>query len=317
MPDMKLIAYSVIMVLSGLFVLIGAKALWWASNEQDILTNGIYFGTTCNFKVGIYKGVKRVCTFYGTTTSDDHVRWHFLGGDIDEDDTPDGTVGVAYFSVITFILDVILAVMVCLPNRMTKVELGLGVVCLVCVATTFVSSIIFSNEADEAEYEDTCIGGCTLTFVGCVFNLIGVLPGLVFTGMFDVMLGVNCGPAEANTALANTDTAKGTMEMELVATVDSPPPLPAPRVFPPDMVAWVQAVGLTPEPQHQLLVLLTGDVYGAVVPRDLAELESVDLDKIKMTLPKTKQGPFQRAVDQLKAAAGHQGGAEQKMGSDK
>merc|ERR1712046_279324 len=102
--------------------------------------------------------------------------------------------------------------MVCLPNRMTKVELGLGVVCLVCVATTFISSIIFVNDINDAD--DACIDGCALTFVGCIFNLIGVILGLVFTGM--CCCGGNCGPAEATNG-----PAKGTMEV--VATVEETP----------------------------------------------------------------------------------------------
>lgn len=194
MPEMKLLAVSGLAVISGLFALVGAAALWWASETEEV------FGFDCVVNTGVYKGYEIDCPF-GFSEMD----WDFLGGD---DSAPDGTEGVAFFSVILFVVDLILAVVLCLPSRMTKVELGLGVAALVSAFVTLISSFMYINDAD---LDDGCIDGCPLTIVGCVLNVIAAILGLVFTGF--CCCGQNCGPAE--------QVSDAKMTVEAVATVEA------------------------------------------------------------------------------------------------
>lgn len=180
MADMKLMGVAFGIFLSGILVLIGITAMHWVGEELF---------SSCSLYAGIYTGLEYDCSVYGLDSTED---WKFMGGDAD---APNGTEGVAYFGVILFIVDIILAVVLlvgAMKNRMAKVEAGLGVTAIVLAAITIICGIVYIGDAD---LDDGCIDGCPLTLVGGFLNIVCAIAAVVFAGF--CCCCKNCGPAES------------------------------------------------------------------------------------------------------------------------
>ena len=66
------------------------------------------------------------------------------------------------------------------------------------------------------------------------------------------------------------------------------------------MASWVNSIGVGEVAGGKLLGLMTNEEFGVREPTDLLELEDINVEELKASLPMAQRNKFMQAVENLK-----------------